>query len=152
MLFLGEYRVTFTGSGRIVIPKKIRETLGKAKTFTLTKGFDKCLSGFRNEEWEKGAEELMNPSLLEMQKVEMKRHLFSSATIVDIDEQGRIVIPKNLLRYAELNKKEVMLVGVGTYFEIWNVEKWSKYLIVVEKNIKHLSTQVHPQGGQAQKM
>jgi|SRR3989344_583030 len=139
MLFLGEYRVTFTGQGRIVIPKKIREALGKAKIFTLTKGFDKCLSGFRNEEWEKGAQELMSPSLLEMQKVEMKRHLFSSATMVDIDEQGRIVMPKNLLEYAELNEKEVILVGVGTYFEIWNVEKWSKYMNNVEKNIKNLT-------------
>jgi len=139
MLFLGEYRLAFTGQGRIVIPKKIREALGKAKTFTLTKGFDKCLSGFRNEEWEKGAQELMSPSLLEMQKVEMKRHLFSSATIVEIDEQGRIVITKNLLEYAELNEKEVILVGVGTYFEIWNVEKWSKYMNNVEKNIKNLT-------------
>ena len=139
MLFLGQYRVTFTGQGRIVIPKKIREALGKAKIFTLTKGFDKCLSGFRNEEWEKGAQELMSPSLLEMQKVEMKRHLFSSATMVDIDEQGRIVMPKNLLEYAELNEKEVILVGVGTYFEIWNVEKWSKYMNNVEKNIKNLT-------------
>jgi len=139
MLFLGEYRLAFTGQGRIVIPKKIREALGKAKTFTLTKGFDKCLSGFRNEEWEKGAQELMSPSLLEMQKVEMKRHLFSSATMVDIDEQGRIVMPKNLLEYAELNEKEVILVGVGTYFEIWNVEKWSKYMNNVEKNIKNLT-------------
>ena len=139
MLFLAEYRVTFTGQGRIVIPKKIREALGKAKIFTLTKGFDKCLSGFRNEEWEKGAQELMSPSLLEMQKVEMKRHLFSSATMVDIDEQGRIVMPKNLLEYAELNEKEVILVGVGTYFEIWNVEKWSKYMNNVEKNIKNLT-------------
>lgn len=139
MLFLGEYRVAFTGQGRIVIPKKIREALGRAKTFTLTKGFDKCLSGFRNEEWEKGAEELMGPSLLEMQKIEMKRHLFSSATIVDIDEQGRIVIPKNLLGYAQLIEKDVMLVGVGTYFEIWNVEKWKSYLNNIEKNIKNLT-------------
>lgn len=136
MLFLGEYRVTFTGQGRIVIPKKIREALAEAKTFTLTKGFDRCLSGFRNEEWEKGAGELMSNSVLEMQKVEMKRHLFSSATTLEIDDQGRVVIPKNLLEYADLTGKEAVLIGVGTYFEIWSPAKWTPYIKEVEGNIK----------------
>lgn len=137
MLFLGEYRVNYTGNGRIVIPKKIREALGKTKSFTLTKGFDKCLSGFKNEDWEKGAADLMSPSVLEMHKVEMKRHLFSSASIVEIDEQGRIIVPKNLIDYADLNGKEAILVGVGTYFEIWEPEKWQEYSKNIEKNIKH---------------
>lgn len=140
MLFLGEYRITFTGQGRIVIPKKIRDALGKTKTFTLTKGFDRCLSGFRNDEWEKGASDLMSTSLLEMRRVEMKRHLFSSASTLDIDDQGRAVIPKNLLDYAGLaGEKEIILIGVGTYFELWNLEKWTNYSKDVEKNIKHLS-------------
>lgn len=136
MLFLGEYRVTFTGKGRIVIPKKIREALTQEKSFTLTKGFDRCLSGFRNNEWEKGARDLMSNSVLEMQKVEMKRHLFSGATPVEIDDQGRIIIPKNLLEYADLQGQEVILIGVGTYFEIWNPKKWTDYSQDMEKNIK----------------
>jgi len=137
MLFLGEYRVNFTSSGRIVIPKKIREALGKTKTLTLTKGFDPCLSGFRNEDWEKSAYELMGISVLEMKKIEIKRHLFSSASVLEIDDQGRVVIPKNLLEYADLiNKNEAILIGVGTYFEIWAVERWEKYQKEIEKNIK----------------
>jgi len=139
MLFLGEYKVTFTGKGRIVIPKKIREALGKTNTFTLTKGFDRCLSGFRNEEWEKGANDLMGTSLLEMQKVEMKRHLFSSAMVCEIDDQGRVVIPKNLLDYGDLEGNELILIGVGTYFEIWNPDKWVQYSKNIEKNIKYLA-------------
>lgn len=139
MLFLGEYRVTFTGQGRIVIPKKIREALGKTRTFTLAKGFDRCLSGFRNEDWEKETLNLMGTSVLEMQKAEIKRHLFSSAVNIEIDDQGRIVIPKNLLEYAHLNDKEAVLIGVGTYFEVWNPEKWDKYIKGVESNIKNLA-------------
>lgn len=139
MLFLGEYGVTFTGQGRIVIPKKIRDALADARVFTLTKGFDRCLSGFRNADWEKGAADLMSSSVLEMHKIEMKRHLFSSATVVDIDEQGRVVIPKNLMDYAELSGKDVILIGVGTYFEIWNPEKWKLYMKNTEANIKTLA-------------
>lgn len=138
MLFLGEYRVNYTGQGRIVIPKKIRDAIGKTSTFTLTKGYDRCLSGFRNEEWEKGATDLMSNSILEMKKVEMKRHLFSGAITLDIDDQGRIIIPKNLVEYADLTGEEAILIGVGTYFEIWNPEKWKTYSQEVEKNIKKI--------------
>ncbi|MBI3366593.1 division/cell wall cluster transcriptional repressor MraZ [Candidatus Roizmanbacteria bacterium] len=140
MLFLGEYRVTFTGKGRIVIPKKIREEIGKTGTFTLTKGLDRCLSGFRNEEWEKETLKLMSGSALEMQRSEIKRHLFSSASVVEIDDQGRVVIPKNLLDYAELDSEDATLIGVGTYFEVWNTDKWIEYSRKIEKNIKHYAS------------
>ena len=140
MFFVGEYRVTFSGQGRIIIPKKIREALGEGKTFTLTKGFDSCLSGLRNKDWEKAANELISQSSLEMQKSETKRHLFSSAAIIEIDNQGRFVIPKILLDYAGLSNKAA-IIGVGDHFEIWEPNKWDEYL-----------KQIHPQGGQARKM
>ena len=140
MLFLGEYRVNFSGQGRVVVPKKIRDALAKTKTFTLTKGFDQCLSGFRNEDWEKETVKLMGNTALERQTAEMKRHFFSSAIIVEIDDQGRIIVPKNLLEYAELKGKDVILIGVGAYFEIWNTEKWIEYSKNIEKNIKNYAS------------
>jgi MraZ protein len=136
MLFLGEYRVNFSGQGRIVIPKKIREALGEVEAFTLTKGFDRCLSGYRNSDWEKGAENLMGPSILEAQKIEMKRHLFSSASSIDIDDQGRIIVPKTLFEYAVLKGEEVVVIGVGSYFEIWSPQRWEEYSRNNEKNIR----------------
>src|SRR3990172_4644473 len=140
MFFVGEYRVTFSGQGRIIIPKKIREALGNGRTFTLTKGFDNCLSGYRNKDWEKAAQELISQSSLEVQKSETKRHLFSSAAIVEIDNQGRFVIPKNLLDYAGLNNKAA-IIGVGDHFEVWEPKKWDDYL-----------KSIHPKGVQARKM
>jgi len=139
MVFLGEYEVTFTGQGRINIPKKIRESLGKDNTVVLTKGFDRCLAGFRHEDWDKGAQELLAPSLLEMDKAEIKRHLFSSAAVCEIDEQGRIVIPKNLLRYAKLEEKNMTVIGVGAHFEIWDTNEWQKYQEETEPIIKKIS-------------
>lgn len=139
MLFVGEYEVVLGDNGRVVIPKKIREALGRTNTFILTKGFDSCLSGFRNEDWEKGTKELIGPSILEMKRVEMKRHLFSSSVSIEIDDQGRIVIPKNLVDYAGLTGRRVVIIGVGAHFEIWNWEKWQKYLISIKPKIKDLA-------------
>ena len=127
MFFVGEYRVSFSGQGRIIIPKKIREALGTSKTFTLTKGYDSCLSGFRNADWERAAKELISQSSLEVQKAELKRHLFSSAAIVEIDVQGRFVIPKNLLDYAGL-KNKAAIIGGGDRFEVWEPNKWDDYI------------------------
>jgi len=136
MLFFGEYQVNFSAQSRIIIPKKIREALNNKKVFTLTKGFDQCLSGFRNEDWEKAVTELMAPQVLSMENSNVKRHLFSSAVMMEIDEQGRIVIPKNLIEYAHLDRESATLIGVGTYFEIWDTKKWKEYSKDLGKNVK----------------
>lgn len=125
MVFFGEYTVSFTSPGRIVLPKKIRERL-KGDTFILTKGFNFCLAGYDKEEWEEKAKELLNVSLLEKEELDKRRFIFSSAVYVDIDFQGRFVIPKNLLSYAELSDKAIV-IGVGDHFEIWNPERWLDY-------------------------
>jgi len=125
MVFFGEFLVNFTGPGRLVLPKKIRELL-KGDTFILTKGFDFCLAGFDKEDWETRAKDLLNVSLLNQENLDKRRRLFSSVVYMQIDEQGRFIIPKNLLIYADL-KKEVIIIGAGDHFEIWDKEKWFNY-------------------------
>ncbi len=126
MVFFGEYQVSFTGSGRVVLPKKIRELL-KGDTFILTKGFDACLSGYDKEDWEIKAKELLRVSILEKENLEKRRFVFSSAVYLEIDDQGRFVIPRNLLNYAELGDKAI-IVGIGDHFEIWEPTRWEKYM------------------------
>jgi MraZ protein len=125
MVFFGEFLVNFTGPGRLVLPKKIRELL-KGDTFILKKGFDFCLAGFDKEDWETRAKDLLNVSLLNQENLDKRRRLFSSVVYMQIDEQGRFIIPKNLLIYADL-KKEVIIIGAGDHFEIWDKEKWLNY-------------------------
>lgn len=125
MVFFGEYAVSFSAPGRIVLPKKLRELL-KGNIFILTKGFDFCLSGYDKEDWELKARELLNVSLLEKENLEKRRFLFSSAVYLEIDDQGRFVIPRHLLSYGEL-KEKVLIIGVGDHFEIWSEERWEKY-------------------------
>ena len=124
MVFIGEFQVSFTGLGRIVLPKKIRELL-KGNSFIVTKGFDKCLAGFDKGDWEDRANELLQVSLLEQENLDKRRFVFSSASSLEIDEQGRFVISKNLLEFAGLSKK-VTIIGVGDHFEIWDEENWKK--------------------------
>lgn len=126
MVFFGEYQVTFSAPGRLVLPKKLRETM-KGNTFVLTRGFDSCLAGYDREDWESRAKELLSVSLLERENLEKRRFLFSSTVYLEIDDQGRFVIPKNLLQYAGLSEK-VVIAGVGDHFELWNGDKWNDYM------------------------
>ena len=125
MLFLGEYQGSFSGPGRLLLPKKMRELL-KGTSFVLTRGFDNCLAGYDSVEYEQKAKELVTISLLDSQKMSERRMLFASTVYVEIDEQGRFVIPKNLMDYAQLAKK-VAIVGVGDHFEIWDEMAWRNY-------------------------
>lgn len=130
MVFFGEYLVSVTGQGRIVLPKKIRELL-KGNSFVITKGFDACLAGFDREDWESRAKELLSVSLLDRENIEKRRSLFASAAYVDIDEQGRFVIPRNLFKMLDINTKAV-IIGVGDHFEVWNEQRWEAYVTGLE--------------------
>ncbi|OGK31383.1 hypothetical protein A3F29_01490 [Candidatus Roizmanbacteria bacterium RIFCSPHIGHO2_12_FULL_33_9] len=125
MVFFGEYLVSFTAPGRVVLPKKIRELL-KGNIFILSKGFNNCLAGFDKDAWEQKAKELVDVSLLENENLEKRRFLFSSTVYLEIDDQGRFVIPKNMLDYSSL-KNKAQIIGVGDHFEIWSLDKWEKF-------------------------
>lgn len=131
VFYSGEYTVSFTGSGRVVLPKKLRELL-RGNSFVLSKGYDVCLAGYAKEDWEKQVEMLLTASLGDKEGLQKKRFFFGSMVQVEIDDHGRFVIPKNLLEYAGLIGKEVVIVGVGDHFEIWEAGKWHTYI----ENIK----------------
>ncbi|MFA6017509.1 MAG: cell division/cell wall cluster transcriptional repressor MraZ [Patescibacteria group bacterium] len=130
MVFFGEYQINFSGSGRLLLPKKVRELL-KGNAFILTKGFGSCLSGYDKDDWEKRATELLNPSLLQPTDMDNRRYIFSSLVYLEIDEQGRFVVPKNLLEYGQLKDKAV-IIGVGDHFEIWEANKWEEYKLKIK--------------------
>ncbi len=133
MVFFGEYLVSFTAPGRVVLPKKIRELI-KGDSFIVTKGFDFCLAGYDKEDWEERSKELLKVSLLDKENIEKRRFLFSSTMYLDIDDQGRFVIPKSLLSFIGIQDK-ALIIGVGDHFEIWNPEKWAEYQKLQAKNV-----------------
>ncbi|MCX7881274.1 MAG: cell division/cell wall cluster transcriptional repressor MraZ [Patescibacteria group bacterium] len=126
MVFFGEYQVNFSSGGRLVLPKRIREML-KGGTFVLTKGFGSYLSGYDKEDWEKRVSGLLSLSILSADDLEKRRFIFSALSYLEIDDQGRFIIPKNLLDYAGLLNKAT-IIGVGDHFEIWEPDSWKKYV------------------------
>ncbi len=129
MVYFGEYEVSLTGGGRIALPKKIREGL-KGREFILTKGPGNCLLGYDKESWDGQVKEILNMPILDKdtpENLRKRRVLFSATVYLEVDEQGRAVLPKNLRAFAALSKKTV-ITGVGDHFEIWDKSSWERYL------------------------
>lgn len=123
-MFLGEYHTNFTGLGRLVLPKKFRQKL-PGGSLVLSRGFEGCIWGFTPEDWEREAGKQLEISATEKEARNLRRYLFSAAEEVELDKQGRFVIPRSLLQYGGL-KSEVNLIGAGDHFEIWDPQNWKK--------------------------
>lgn len=131
-MFLGEYNLKFTGQGRVILPKKLR--LGLSGGIVLSRGFENCVWGFSKDDFEKEARRQLELLITEERARNLRRFIFSGSVEVDLDEQGRFVIPMGLLGHASLNRKsEVVIVGAGDHFEVWEKGRWRKQLKEMEK-------------------
>ena len=123
-MLIGEYQHAIDNKNRIIIPSKFRDSLGEG--FVITKGLDGCLYAYTMEEWKVLEDKLKKLPLTSKDARAFVRFFFSGANEIDIDKQGRALIPQNLLEYAGI-KKEIISIGVSTRIEIWGKEKWEEY-------------------------
>lgn len=120
-MFMGEYNHTIDAKGRVIVPSKFRETLGEE--FVVTKGLDGCLFVYDNNEWAVFEEKLKSLPITNKDARAFVRFFLSGAASVEVDKQGRILLPGSLRDFAEL-QKDVVLIGVGSRIEIWSRERW----------------------------
>lgn len=130
-MFLGSYTIHFTGKGRVVLPRKMREEV-KGQGLILSRGLDHCIWGFDKESWQKQAERQLEIPIVDAEGRDLRRYLFSAAEEVDLDGQGRFVIPPQLLQYAQL-KDEVVIIGAGDHLEIWDEKAWQETIARLER-------------------
>ena len=121
VMFMGEYNHTIDAKGRLIIPSKFREVLGEE--FVITKGLDGCLFVYDNQEWNAFEEKLKALPLNKKDNRQFVRFFLAGAAEVEVDKQGRILVPGNLRDFAGL-EKDVVLVGVASRIEIWSKAKW----------------------------
>lgn len=123
-MFIGEYQHAIDTKNRMIIPSKFRDELGS--NFILTKGLDGCLYAFTLNEWKALEEKLKSLPLTSKDARAFVRFFFSGANEIEIDKQGRALVPQTLLEYAQI-KKDIVSIGVSTRIEVWSKEKWEEY-------------------------
>jgi MraZ protein len=125
MQFHGEFQHRIDPQGRLAIPARYREDF-RAGIY-LTRGFDKCVWAFSPHEWDTYSSRYASSSLNSLRARTLRRRVFGSTFDSELDRQGRVVLPQPLRQYAGL-QEEVMIVGAGTYLELWDKARWDDML------------------------
>lgn len=142
-MFIGEYSHNLDDKGRLAVPKKFRNTL--AKGAVVTRGLDNCLFLYTKEEWQKLAEKLANLPFAQANTRAFARLMLAGAMDVDVDKQGRVMLPEYLRAYAGL-QKEIIVAGLYNRLELWDSATWSAYTKNNEKESARIAEQMSELG------
>ena len=127
-MFYGEYSHSIDNKGRLILPSKLRE-IAKSnfiEKFFMTRGLDKCLFMFGEEEWKATEQKFNAMPFTRQDSRKFNRIYFSGAVELVPDKQGRILIPTYLKDFADI-KKDVVIIGVSSRVEIWAKDRWSEF-------------------------
>ncbi len=122
-MFSSQFEHTIDGKGRMFIPAKYRDKLGSM--VYLSMGVDMNLYIMTVEDWEEYRDRFL-AAVSETEDRDLIRYFFGCTTDVQVDSQGRILIPSTYLEYAGLSDSAV-IVGCGKRVEIWAPDRWNAY-------------------------
>ncbi len=123
-MFIGEYQHNLDDKGRVALPAKFRPMLKDGAV--VTRGVDKCLTVYPKKDWLKEAEKISALPKTKADARAFSRLTLGGAMALDLDAQGRVVLPEYLRDYATLTKP-VVVVGMYDRFEIWSENLWRKF-------------------------
>lgn len=135
-MFLGEYSHFSDDKGRLTIPAKFRAALSAG--MVVTSGLDGCLSVYPLAEWESITQRINTLPLTSKDARSFRRLMYAAAANLLPDRLGRILIPKHLREIAGI-EGETLIVGLNTYLEIWNPQRWQEVRSKVEKEGENIA-------------
>ena len=134
-MLIGQYTHSIDSKKRLSLPAKFRGELGDK--VIITKGVENCLVVYTQKEWEVISSKLGNLPISQGEARSFTRHLLASATEIDLDKLGRVLIPDYLKDYASLQKNAV-ICGLSNRLEIWDEKKWDDYRKNAEKGVEEI--------------
>ena len=128
--FTSEFESKLDTKGRLVLPARIKAQLpsGEGNELVIRRGFELCLILYPMVEFKKVFSKISGLSEFNEEYRKLQRNFFSGTATVELDANGRFVIPKNMLSYAQL-EKDLILIGMGNKVEVWNPSIYEKHLI-----------------------
>ena len=126
-MFRGANKLTLDIKGRMVMPTRYRERLQErcGGKLVVTVDKDQCLLVYPMPDWEEIERKLMKLPTFNERARRLQRLMVGDATELDLDAQGRVLLPPNLREFAALTR-DAVLIGQGLRFELWDEEKWNQ--------------------------
>ena len=135
-MLIGEYTHTLDPKKRLALPAKFRKEMGKR--VVITHGLDNCLFVYSLAQWGKIAEKLASLPLGQADTRGFNRFMLAGAVDTEVDSAGRILIPDFLKEFAKL-AEDVVVTGVHSRVEIWDLTAWNEYKERVRKQADALA-------------
>jgi MraZ protein len=132
-MLLGEYDHTLDDKNRLTLPAKLREELGEE--VVIARGLDGCLTVYSRAAFEVLADRMRKLDDLTREARLMRRHFFSGAPAVEVDKQGRLVVPAKLIEEFKIGR-EVTVAGVYDHLEIWDRAAWRAQMTAAEGSVE----------------
>ena len=143
-MLIGEYEGKLTDKNRLAIPKKIRDEL--KGNMVLSRGYEGCLILLDAKLWQVLEKTINRKPILSLSVRDMKRYILGSAYEVELDDQGRFVLPNNLKDFGKIDKN-VYFVGLMDWVEVWAEEKWKAKINELSKNATDIAEQFLKKNG-----
>jgi MraZ protein len=128
-MFRGASKITLDSKGRMAIPTRYRDEIVSRSGGSLVATIDRdpCLLLYPLPDWEDMERRLMRLPGNKPAVRAFQRRMVGHAADMDMDSHGRVLISKELREFAGL-EKQVMLIGQGNKFELWDESKWSQWI------------------------
>ena len=122
----GRFEIKMDAKGRVNLPTAIhsQELTSFVVTNSQYEGC-RCLDMYSEEEWKKLESRISQLSPLKKEVQAFRRFYIAGGQKVEANGQGRVLVPKGLREYAQL-EDEIVIVGMGSKLEIWNLKDWNK--------------------------
>ena len=132
VMYSGAHFINFDSKGRLTLPIKIKQKL-VTNTVTVTAHPHGCLLFFSDKNWKKVSENFSLLESLDEQTSFWKRLILGFAESIKIDSNNRVLIPLSSRQFANIDKKAI-LIGQGSYFELWDLKSWNQLINKNQKN------------------
>lgn len=136
--FIGTYNHTVDSKNRLLLPAKVKASLGEPTLLFLSLGLDGNIDIRTEEEHTKYVDKLASLPLGSKQARELVRRILGSTYMVEVDSASRILIPKNLIEGAKINK-EIYIIGTINRYEIWSKEVYDENSSLNEVDLSELA-------------
>lgn len=147
--FLGEFEATLDPKGRFLLPAGIKKQLqeGENTQFVINRGFEKCLTLYPVASWTPIFQKISQLNDFDPKVREFRRYFLNGAIALELDSAGRLLLPKNLMEHAGL-EKDIVLVSAVNKMEIWDKVKYQQFFDTYSPEaFSSLAASVMAQGG-----
>ena len=137
-MYFGTYEHSLDDKGRLLIPRRLKDGLNEGSLLFIMKGYEGCISVYNEDEFNKLVKECSSISFNKKNSRAYLRMMLSSVVDLKVDKVGRIQIPTPVLAKDEIGK-QVVIIGVGDHFEIWDLVKFNEYQKEANDNFESIA-------------